>query len=314
MSVPASRSAVAAEPVRRPPAADGPAVGPRDRARAYFELTKPGIARLSVLTATAGYYMAAPGPIDAVRLVHLVVGTLLAASGTNALNQYAEREVDARMRRTRVRPLPSGRLRPGEALRFSWGTALVGLVYLAAFVNVLTALVVAASTVSYVFVYTPLKRKTSLATLIGAIPGALPILAGWTAAGTGVSTVAWSLFWILFLWQLPHFLALAWLFREDYREGGLAMLSVFDPDGEQTSRQAMLYGLTLVPVSLLPTLLGLTGAVYFFGALALGIAFAGLGAALVARRSEARARRLFFGSILYLPALLLLMAVDKVPA
>ncbi len=313
MSETRATSAAADRP--EPAATRAPArpAGPQARARAYFELTKPGITRLSVLTAVAGYYMATSGPVDWVRLIHLVVGTTLAASGTNALNQCAEREIDARMRRTRVRPLPSGRLRPGEALRFSWGTALVGLIYLGWSINVLTALVVASSLASYVFVYTPLKRRTSLSTLVGAVPGALPIVAGWTAAGDGVNTVAWSLFGILFLWQLPHFLALAWLYREDYRNGGLAMLSVFDPDGEQTGRQAMLYGLTLVPVSLLPTLLGLTGATYFFGALTLGSAFAGLGAAMMVRRTELRARRLFLGSILYLPALLILMVFDKVP-
>lgn len=284
-----------------------------DRIRAYFELTKPGIVRMSVLTAVAGYYMAVIGPIDWVRLVHLVVGTMLAASGTNALNQVAEREIDGLMRRTQVRPLPSGRLQPREAARFSWGTAVVGLIYLTLFVHPLTALIVAATTVSYVYVYTPLKRRTSLATIVGAVPGALPILAGWAAAGNGMSTAAWTLFWILFLWQLPHFLALAWLFRDDYRRGGLAMLSVFDPDGEQTGRQAMLYGLTLLPTSLLPTLLGLTGATYFLGALILGAWFAGLGAALMVRRTEKRARRLFLGSVLYLPALLVLMVVDKIP-
>ena len=291
----------------------GPVARGRDRVRAYVQLTKPGITRMSVLTALAGYYMAITGPIDWVLLVHLVVGTTLAASGTNALNQVAESEIDGRMLRTRVRPIPSGRIRRQEAARFSWGTALIGLLYLAFFVHPLTSLVVAGSTVSYVFLYTPLKRKSSLATIVGALPGALPILAGWTAAGNGVNAVGWTLFWTHFLWQLPHFLARAWIFRNDYRRGGLAMLSVFDPDGEQTSRQAMLYGLTLLPVSLLPTLLGLTGALYFFGALVLGIAFAALGVAMVVERSDKRARRLFLGSILYLPALMILMVVDKVP-
>jgi heme o synthase len=285
----------------------------RDRIRAYVELTKPGITRMSVLTAAAGYYMALTGPIDWVLFIHLLVGTALAASGTNALNQVAERDIDRRMRRTRERPLPSGRLRAREAARFSWGSALIGLIYLAVFVNPLTSLVVAASTVSYVFVYTPLKRHTSLSTLVGGVPGALPILAGWTAAGNGVNTVGWVLFWILFLWQMPHFLALAWLHRDDYREGGLVMLSVFDPDGEQTAWQAMLYAVALLPVSLLPTLLGLTGAIYFFGAMVLGIGFAALGVAMMKQRTRQRARRLFFGSIVYLPLLMLLMVLDKLP-
>lgn len=318
MSVPSSTGATtdraSTEAVRAPASSATRQTGQRSRARAYYELTKPGITRLSVLTALAGYYMALTGPIDWVRLLHLVVGTALAASGTNALNQVAERENDGRMRRTRIRPLPSGRLEPGEAARFSWGTTVVGLAYLAFFVEPLTSLVTAASTVSYVFIYTPLKQRTSLSTIVGAVPGALPILAGWTAAGNGVDTVGWALFWILFLWQLPHFLALAWLYRDDYREGGFAMLSLFDPDGEQTSRQAMLYAVTLLPVSLLPTLLGLTGALYFFGALILGIAFAGLAVAMTLDRSRVRARRLFLGSIIYLPVLLLLMVLDKLPA
>lgn len=297
-----------------PPDAARPVSRARDRFRAYLELTKPGITRMSVLTALAGYYMALTGPVDWVVLLHLVVGTTLAASGTNALNQVAEHEIDRRMLRTRTRPIPSGRVAPHEAALFSWGTAIIGLIYLAVFVEPLTALLVAASTVSYVYVYTPLKRRSSLATIVGALPGALPILAGWTAAGNGVNTVGWVLFWILFLWQLPHFLALAWIFRDDYRRGGLAMLSVFDPDGEQTSRQALLYSLTLLPVSLLPTLLGLTGSVYFFGALVLGLAFAALGVALAVERTNARARRLFIGSNFYLLLLMILMVVDKVPA
>lgn len=301
------------------PAAIGPAglgTGPvrlREKMAAFSELTKPGITRLAVLTAAAGFYLASPGSVDFARLAHTLIGMYLAAGGTNALNQYWEREIDARMRRTRARPLPSGRLSPRQALCFSSGISVVGLLHLALFVNVTTALIVAASLASYVFIYTPLKQRTSLSTLIGAVPGALPIVAGWTAAGGRFDVVVWVLFWILFLWQLPHFLALAWIYREDYSDGGLAMLSVFDPDGEQTGRQALLYGLTLVPVSLLPTLLGLTGVLYFFGALALGLLFAGAGTAMLLRRTERRAWRLFYASIAYLPALLLLMVVDKLP-
>lgn len=283
------------------------------KVRDFHELGKPGLARFTVLTTLAGYYLASVGPLDYVRLVHLAIGSGLAASGTLALNQYWERDVDARMRRTRGRPIPSGRILPSEALAFSIVTSAAGLLYLARLVNPMSSLLVAATLVSYIFIYTPLKRRTTLSMLVGAIPGALPILAGWAAADAPFDATAWTLFWILFLWQPPHFLSLAWLYRDDYRSGGFAMLSVFDPDGGHTGRQATLYALTLVPVSLLPTLLGLTGGIYFFGALVLGLAFAGLGAAMMIRRTERHARLLFFGSIIYLPTLLILMVVDKTP-
>jgi protoheme IX farnesyltransferase len=177
-------------------------------------------------------------------------------------------------------------------------------------VNALTALVVAATLASYLFVYTPLKRKTSLSTLVGAVPGALPILAGWTASGAPVTTGAWSLFWILFLWQIPHFLALAWIYRDDYRRGGYRMLTLDDANGARTGRQAFIYALALLPVTLLPTLLGITGAIYFAGAFCLGIFFAGTAARLMFQRRLVDARRLFFASIFYLPALLLLMVLN----
>lgn len=277
----------------------------------FIELTKPGITRLVTLTAAVGFYLAVDGPIDWWRFALTLFGVALAAGGANALNEVAEREIDARMIRTRSRPLPSHQISPGAALIFALSIAIGGTLFLLAFVNVTTALLVAASIVSYVLVYTPLKRVTSLCTLVGAVPGALPIVAGWAGAGEPLTLAAWSLFWIVFFWQIPHFLALAWLHRDDYARGGFAMLTRDDPDGRATGRQILLYGVALVPVSLLPTLLGLTGGIYYVGALLLGAALLALGVALTVGRSERRARRLFLGSVLYLPGLLVLMVVDK---
>ena len=246
--------------------------------------------------------------------MNTLIGTALVAGGTNAWNQIRERDVDARMARTRRRPLPAGRLTPGVAAWFASTIAVGGVVFLALTVNLLTAGLAALTFASYVLLYTPLKRLTSLNTLIGAVPGALPIVGGWTAAGGALGPAVWALFWILFLWQLPHFLALAWLYRDDYRAGGLRMLSVTDDGGRDTGRMALLYAAALLPISLLPTLLGVTGAWYFFGALALGVVYVGAGAGLLLAATPTRAWRLFFISIVYLPALLTLMVLDKVTA
>lgn len=286
------------------------AVG-KARAAAFFELTKPGITRMVVLTAAAGFYLGSQGHFDLGQFIQTLVGTALVAAGSSALNQLREREVDARMDRTRGRPLPSGRVSPGAAALFSWTAAIAGVGYLAWQVNLVTAGLALLTLVSYVFLYTPLKQRTSLNTLVGAVPGALPVVGGWTAAGGHVDGVVLSLFWILFLWQLPHFLALAWLYREDYRRGGFEMLSLDDATGRSTGRMALLYAITLLPVSLLPTLLRLTGTLYFFGALILGICYAAMGLLLMRAPSETTARRLFFTSITYLPLLLALMVVDK---
>jgi protoheme IX farnesyltransferase len=236
------------------------------------------------------------------------------AGGTNAWNQIRERDVDARMIRTRRRPLPSGRLQLPAAIGFATAITVGGVVYLGLTVNLLTAGLAALTFASYVLLYTPLKRTTSLNTLVGAVPGALPIVGGWTAAGGDLGAAVGALFWILFLWQLPHFLALAWLYRDDYRAGGLRMLSVADHDGRDTGRMALLYAVALLPISLVPTLLGVTGAWYFFGALALGVLYVSAGTGLVFAATPARAWRLFFVSIVYLPALLTLMVLDKVTA
>jgi heme o synthase len=265
-----------------------------------------------LLTAAAGFYLGSRGGVDVRLLVHTLIGVALVAAGTNAFNQVRERDVDARMHRTAGRPLPSGRLTPRAAAVFASIISVGGVAYLARAVNLLTAALAALTLASHVFLSTPLKRTTTLNTLIGAVPGALPIVGGWTAAGGTLGPAVAALFWILFLWQLPHFLALAWIYREDYARGGLAMLSVSDPDGRQTGRMVILYAMALLPVSLLPTLLGVTGAVYFFGALALGVAYAAASLALTRTATVARAWRVFLVSIVYLPALLTLMVVDKV--
>lgn len=276
-------------------------------ARAYWELTKPGITRLVVLTAAAGFLLGTRGAVDWALFTHALLGTALVAGGTNALNQWWERDADARMHRTRLRPLPAGRLRPSDALAFAVIIAMAGTLWLGVFVDRLTALLAALSLVSYVFAYTPLKRRTPLALFVGAVPGALPILGGWTAAGAGLTVAGWVLFSILFCWQLPHFLALGWLYRDDYVRGDFAMLSRGDPDGQVTARQALWFAAALVLVSLAPVRVGLAGTPYLVGAIVLGVALLGWSVEMMRHPSPARARRLFLASVLYLPTLLLLL-------
>jgi protoheme IX farnesyltransferase len=273
----------------------------------FVELAKPRIVVMVMLTAAAGFWLAGPAPEQAMMLFHVLVGTVLVASGTNALNQVGERDLDALMRRTRGRPVPAGRLSVGAARVFAWTMGLAGIAYLAAFVNPLTSVIAAVTLVSYVFLYTPLKTRTTLATLIGAVPGALPIVGGWTAARGALSGEAWVLFWIMFLWQLPHFLALAWLYREDYARAGFKMLSVGDPDGRMTFWHATLYAAALLPVSLAPTIVGIAGMAYFIGAMILSGAFLLASAAAVRHCTMSNARRVFKMSLAYLPALLILM-------
>ena len=277
---------------------------------AYFELTKPGITRMVLITTAAGFYLA--GGDSIVLLLHTLLATGLAASGTNALNQWAERDADAHMRRTARRPLPAGRLTAREAFVFAWAISLIGLAYLVVFVNLLTAVIVAVTLSSYVFVYTPLKRRTWVSTLIGAVPGALPIVAGWTATGRPVTVAAMALFGIMFLWQLPHFFSLAWIYREDYRRAGFQMLTVVDDSGARAARQALLYAAVLIPISLLPTVFGLTGDIYLIGALILGVAFLLPTIMLVRGPKEVFAWRTFAASVVYLPLLIILMVIDKV--
>lgn len=281
---------------------------------ALVELSKPRITQLVVLTAAAGYYLASRGPFQLGLFAATLAGTALVAAGTNALNMVREREIDGRMHRTRNRPLPAGRVSPRGATRFAIVVAAAGLGLLAWRVNWITAALAALTLVSYVGLYTSLKPRTSLNTLVGAIPGALPVLGGWTGAGGSLDAAAFTLFWTLFLWQLPHFLALAWVYREDYRTAQLAMLSVEDPDGRRTSAMTLLYALALLPVSLLPTLLGVTGTLYFAGALLLGVCYAAAGAGMLAdaQHRQTWAWRVFVVSIVYLPALLTLAVLDKV--
>lgn len=272
------------------------------RAGDFLALTKPRLNLLVVLTTLAGYYLGA-SRFDAALLLGTVVGTALVAGGAAAFNEVFERRTDGLMRRTRTRPLPAGRMRVSTAAWFATALSLGGLALLAAGANPLAAAVAAATLVSYALVYTPLKSRTSLSTLVGGVPGGLPPMIGWAAATGTLSVEAWVLFAIVFLWQMPHFLAIAWLCREDYARAGLPMLPVVEPDGRSTAHQVVLYASVLVPISLVPTLVGLAGRFYFGGALALGLVFLALAVQFARQRTNGRAKRLFLGSITYLPLL-----------
>ena len=279
------------------------------------ELTKPRITLMVAVTTAAGFVMASAGSLaglDLALLVHALAGTALVAAGASALNQVWERDVDALMRRTAQRPLPSGRLDPDLGLLWAVALAVAGVSWLALAVNLLTALLGALTLAGYVFVYTPMKRLSSLSTVVGAIPGAVPPMMGWTAARDVLEPGAWALFGILFLWQLPHFLAIAWMYRADYERGGMPMLPVIDPGGTRTGRQAILYAAALVPVSLLPTPLGLTGGVYFAGALVLSLGFLAASWWFQQRRTNGTAKQLLLVSVVYLPAVLAVMLLDRV--
>jgi protoheme IX farnesyltransferase len=274
-------------------------------------LAKPRLNLLVVVSAVAGYVMASGDTHDVWRLLCTVAGTGLVAGGASAFNQIIEREVDALMQRTRLRPMPDGRLAVRDAGVFGAVLTIAGLAILALGANLLSAAVAFATVAFYVVVYTPLKRHSSFSTVVGAIPGALPPVIGWAAALDELSQGAWVLFGIVFLWQLPHFLAIAWIYREDYARAGFPMLPVIEPDGRSTARQAVMYSLALVPLSLAPTLVGMTGPIYFAGALVLTLLFVGLALKFATTRSIPDARRLFFGSITYLPLLWILMIADR---
>jgi heme o synthase len=278
------------------------------KALAFIELTKPRLTSLVMFTVWLGYALARRPMVADARFWHAVVASWLVAAGAAALNQYMEREQDALMRRTAGRPLPSGRLEPFEALVFGLVLSVAGLLHLSVFANLLTAFLAFLSLWSYLLCYTPMKRRTSLCTLVGAIPGAIPPLMGWAAATGRIDPQAWILFGILFLWQLPHFLAIAWMYREDYARAGFPMLPVVDPDGGSTARMIVLYSAVLIPVTLMPVKIGAEGFSYFFGALVLGFAFFACGAFTAFRRTVQQARRLLLASIVYLPALLTWMA------
>jgi heme o synthase len=286
------------------------------RAMAYLSLTKPRLVVLVLATVAAGFFLGARWefrPVAVMSLAATLVGTALVAGGAGALNQWLERDRDALMRRTAGRALPSGRIAGAEALVFGGllvvvgtGVLLVGAGFLAALVAFLTA-------VLYVFVYTPLKTRTTLNTLIGAIPGALPPLIGWAAAAGRLGPEAWTLFLIVFLWQFPHFLAIAWIYREDYRRAGFRMLTGEDAQGRRTGCQAFSYALVLVPAGLLPATIGLAGPVFSVGALLLGLFYLADAARFWLGASDSRARRLLYSSFLYLPAILILLLVNPLP-
>ncbi|HSE95031.1 MAG TPA: heme o synthase [Methylomirabilota bacterium] len=287
-------------------------VGDRRRLLDFVALTKPRVVLMILVTASVGYYLGAPEQPDYGLLVHMLVGTGLAAAGTMALNQFLERDVDARMRRTRGRPLPDGRLAPLDACVFGVLVTVTGLAYLGVTVGALGLLVTAVTAILYLFAYTPLKRVTPLCMVLGAVPGALPPVTGWVSARGELGLGAGVLFAILFLWQLPHTLAIARLYRDDYAQAGIQVLPVVDPDGASTERQIVAGCLALHAVGLLPTLVGLAGSLYFFGAFVLGGVFLAYGMAQALAPSRAAARRVMLFSVLYLPLLLGLMALDKV--
>jgi protoheme IX farnesyltransferase len=283
------------------------------RAADFVELAKPRVVLMVLITAFVGFYVGSAEVPNYLELLQMLFGTALAAGGTLALNQYLERDTDSVMERTRHRPLPDGRLQPREAAWFGLLVTMGGLVYLALAVNLMSAAVTAVITVTYLVLYTPLKRKSSLCMLVGAVPGALPPVIGWVAAGGALTVDAWVLFAILFLWQVPHTLAIARLYRDDYAKAGIRFLPVIDPDGGSTNRQIVSHCAALLVVSLLPTLLGAAGQIYFAVALLLGIGFLASGIRLAMESTLGRARRLLYASLIYLPALLLVMALDRIP-
>ncbi len=278
----------------------------------FLELTKPRITVLVVATTLVGFYVGARESIPLLHLFHTLLGTALVASGASALNQYLERHLDALMLRTFRRPLPAGRLQSGEALVFAVLISSAGMIYLFILVNPLTSLLAALTFLGYLFLYTPLKTRTWLSTLIGAVPGALPAAMGWAAVNNNLSAGAWVLFAIVFFWQLPHFYAIGWMYREDYARAGFPMLPIIDLSGSRTSRQVNLYIAALLIATAFPSFMGLTGYAYLGGAVALGLLFLVYGALFARLRDRSSARRLFLVSVCYLPILLTLMALDKI--
>jgi heme o synthase len=277
----------------------------------YIELTKPRITLMVVLTALVGFVMASPAGVATGALVAALVGTAFVAAGASTLNMVIERDIDARMQRTQKRPLPSGRVTPREAAAFGLGLTAFGLAWLLWSSPPMAALTAGATWASYLFLYTPLKTRTTLSTIVGAVPGALPPMIGWAAARGTLDPGAFVLFAILFLWQIPHFLAIAWIYREDYARGGIKVLPVLDPEGRVTGRQAVANSLALLVISMTPVMARMAGSLYLWGALLLGIAFTLVAAAAAVKRTPAAARALFLTSVLYLPALCGLLLVDR---
>lgn len=277
----------------------------------YLALTKPELTLLSVVTALGAAYLAAGSSIPYSTLLHTFLGTLFVGAGAGTLNQYIERDLDVRMHRTENRPLPSGRIPEVHALVFGIGLALLGVLQLLVFTHYLAAFLAVVTLVSYLFLYTPLKRVTPFATVVGGIPGALPPLIGWSAVSGDLSMGAWSLFFILFFWQMPHFLSLGWMYRKDYARAKFRLLTVVDPSGDASSRQILVYCVALIPAAFMPTMVGLLGMIYFVGAGILSLLFLWLAVKLYGDRSNANARRLFFSSLMYLSVLVALMIIDR---
>jgi heme o synthase len=291
--------------------AEEPAAASGGRTGDYVTLAKPRLNLLVVATTLAGYYMAAPRGLGWALLLNTLIGTALVASGASAFNQLLEIEADGMMRRTRARPLPSGRIAPKQARAFAFVLSLIGLAQLAIAVNLLAAAVALVTLLTYTVFYTPLKKRTSLATVVGGVPGALPPMIGWAAVRNNLSIEAWILFGIVFLWQMPHFLAIAWMYREDYKRAGFPLLPIVEPDGESTGRQAVIYAAALLPLSLAPTAAAMTGNLYLAGAAVMGLCFLALAGRFAWQRTATDARRLFFGSIVYLPLLWSLMVFNR---
>jgi protoheme IX farnesyltransferase len=315
MSAPAAAGgyALSANPATAPTSAlTATAAAEKGWLAVYADLFKARLTSLVLLTTLVGFYLGSRGPVDFVLMCHTLLGTALLASGAAALNQLLEREYDARMRRTQDRPLPSGRLQPQTVLMVGCVAALIGLVYLTRAVNTTTGLIGALSLVCYLFVYTPLKRVTWLNTLVGAVPGALPPLMGWTAARGEWSGEGLALFAIQAFWQLPHFMAIAWIYRDEYARAGFKMLPVVDPEGRRTGRQALGNTLALLPVSLCPFLFHLAGPIYLVCALVLGLSFVWFALQFSRHLTIPRARQLFYFSLVYLPVLLTAMMLDKI--
>jgi len=283
----------------------------RPRAGDFLALTKPRLNTLVIVTAGVGYSLGAAA-FDLLLFLHTVIGSALVAGGAATLNQVSERDIDQMMERTRHRPLPTGRVQPGEARAFGVFLSSVGMLQLGIGATPAAALVAFVTLVTYVIIYTPLKRRTHWATIVGAVPGALPPVIGWAAARGAVTVEAWVLFGIVFLWQLPHFYALSWMYRSDYRRAGLPLMAVIDQDGHRNARHAMFFCVALLPVSLGPSLVGLTGQLYAGAAFGFGMAFLILAWRLTEHPSAIRARALFVGSLVYLPLLLGLLVIDSV--
>ena len=278
----------------------------------FWELTKPGVTFMVVISTFGGFYLACKSNIHLTLLVNTIIGSWFVAAGTNALNQLIERNLDAKMKRTQNRPLPSGRLPTRQVQWYAISISLIGILFLWLTVNWLTSLLATITLMSYIFIYTPLKRKTYWSTLIGAVPGALPAMGGWTAVTGNITLETWILFSILFFWQIPHFLAIAWIYREDYARGGFPVLPVVDKRGTKTSYHILITCVALLSVSLLPTLMGLTGVTYLSGASILGITFLIFGIKLTLHKTNRSAKRLLHASIIYLPLLMFLMLADKI--